>query len=153
MVKPFSLQTVLELMQSRSDDATQNLARLIARERDEKTKFDMLEQYRHEYAQRFQEAARNGLSPHAWRNYQEFLSRLDEAIDVQRQVVARQQQETVAGQQQWQEQRKKLKAIDTLSARHFSNEHALESKRIQKTQDEFAARGRKMEDTKSADDT
>ncbi|MEO8409260.1 MAG: flagellar export protein FliJ [Propionivibrio sp.] len=147
MAKPFSLQTVLELMQARSDDATQNLARLIARERDEKTKFDLLEQYRHEYAQRFQEAACKGLSPHAWHNYQEFLSRLDAAIDVQRQVVAQQQQATVSGQQQWQEQRKKLKAIDTLSARHFSNEHTLENKRIQKTQDEFAARGRKPDDT------
>ena len=34
MARPFSLQTVLELMQTRSDEATQRLARLIAAERD-----------------------------------------------------------------------------------------------------------------------
>ncbi len=57
MVKPFSLQTVLELMQVRADDATQRLARLIANERDAKNKLDMLQQYRDEYAARFRQAA------------------------------------------------------------------------------------------------
>ena len=146
MTKPFSLQPVLELMQARSDEATQNLARLIASERDAKSKFDMLEQYRAEYAQRFQQAAGNGMTPREWHNYREFLSRLDEAIDVQRKVVNQQALNTAAGQQVWQQQRTKLKAIDTLSARHYSNENALESKRIQKTQDEFAARSKKTDD-------
>ncbi|MEF8709030.1 MAG: hypothetical protein V5B38_09200 [Candidatus Accumulibacter propinquus] len=49
MARPFSLQTVLELMQTRSDEATQRLARLIAAERDAKEKFAMLLQYRDEY--------------------------------------------------------------------------------------------------------
>lgn len=151
MTKPFALQTVLELMQARSDEATQNLARLIARERDAKAKFEMLEQYRSEYAQRFQQAAQNGLAPHEWQNYQTFLGRLDEAIDAQRKAVQQQAQATIAGQRQWAEQRKKLKAIDTLSDRHFSHETALENKRIQKVQDEFAARG-KGGDESSSDD-
>ena len=142
MAKPFALQTVLELMQARSDEATQNLARLIAREHDAKTKLDMLEQYRSEYAQRFQQAAQNGLAPHERQNYQTFLGRLDEAIDAQHKAVQQQAQATIDGQRQWAEQRKKLKAIDTLSERHFSHEHALENKRIQKVQDEFAARGK-----------
>ena len=146
MAKPFALQTVLELMQARSDEATQNLARLIARERDARSKFDMLEQYRMEYALRFQQAAQHGLSPREWHNYQEFLSRLDEAIEAQRLAVVQQELETARGQQHWKEQRKKLKAIDTLSERHFSQESTLENKRIQKTQDEFAARSKKPDD-------
>ena len=149
MAKPFALQTVLELMQARSDEATQNLARLISRERDAKSKFDMLEQYRKEYALRFQQAAQNGLSPREWHNYQEFLNRLDEAIEAQRLAVVQQERETASGQQHWKEQRKKLKAIDTLSERHFSQESTLENKRIQKTQDEFAARSKKPDDPDS----
>ena len=66
MAKPFSLQTVLELMQIRADDATQNLARLIASERDAKSKLELLQQYRDEYALRFQQAAQNGISPREW---------------------------------------------------------------------------------------
>lgn len=140
MPRPFSLQTVLELMQTRADDATQNLARLIASERDAKSKLELLQQYRDEYAARFQQAAQSGINPREWHNYREFLGRLDEAIDVQRKTVAQQAKNTAAGQLHWQEQRKRLKAIDTLSDRHFAAENARELKREQKTQDEFAAR-------------
>lgn len=140
MAKPFSLQTVLELMQLRADEATRQLARLIANERDAKNKLDMLAQYRDEYATRFKQAAQSGITQREWHNYQEFLNRLDEAIAAQQQMVAVQAKNTAAGQALWQQQRKKLKAIDTLSERHFSSEYALEQKREQKTQDEFAAR-------------
>ena len=140
MSKPFSLQTVLELMQIRADDATQKLARLIANERDAKSKLELLQQYRDEYATRFQDAAKNGINPREWHNYQEFLSRLDEAIETQRKMVVQQAQNTAAGQTHWQQQRTKLKAFDTLSERHFASENAQQLKREQKTQDESAAR-------------
>ena len=140
MTKPFSLQTVLELMQIRADDATQRLARLIASERDAKNKLDLLQQYRDEYAMRFRQAAQNGLSKSEWRNYQEFLNRLEEAINTQRANVAWQVQHTANGQTQWREQKTKLKAFDTLSERHYASENALEVRLDQKKEDEFAAR-------------
>lgn len=100
----------------------------------------MLQQYRDEYASRFQLAAQNGLAQREWRNYQEFLKRLDEAIDQQRQSVGLQERHTATGQAQWQQQRAKLKAFDTLSQRHQASEIALETRREQKIQDEFASR-------------
>ena len=142
MTKPFSLQTVLDLMQARTDEATHQLARLIASERDAKNKLDMLRNYRDDYARRFQETAQNGISQREWHNFQEFLNRLDEAIDLQTQAVAQQERNTAAGQKHWQEQRKKLKAFDTLSTRHYATEASKELKRDQKTQDEFASRKR-----------
>jgi flagellar protein FliJ len=147
MTKPFPLQTVLELMQARADDATRRLAELIAAEHDAKTKLEMLQQYRDEYATRFQQSAQKGLSQREWHNYQGFLERLDEAIDAQRRTVAQQAQQTAAGQVHWQQQRKKAKAFDTLSERHFATENAQEMKRDQKTQDEFAARGHNDEES------
>lgn len=146
MTKPFALQIVLELMQVRADDATHHLARLIASERNAKNKLDMLRQYREEYATRFKQAAQSGLAPREWRNYKEFLSRLDEAIDSQLQAVALQMQNTAEGQTQWRQQRTKLKAFDTLSERHYDHETSLALKREQKTQDEFAARGKSDDD-------
>ena len=142
MAKPFSLQTVLELMQTRADEATQQLARLIANERDARNKLAMLQQYRDEYATRFRQAAQNGLSPREWHNYQEFLNRLDEAIAAQSQTVAQQARNTANGQVHWQQQRKKLKAFDTLSERHQARENAREQRQDQKVQDEFALRFR-----------
>ncbi|GHU37350.1 flagellar FliJ protein [Betaproteobacteria bacterium] len=144
MTKPFPLQTILELMQTRSDEATRELARLIANEKDAKNKLDLLQGYRDEYAERFREASQNGLTQLAWRNFQQFLGRIDEAIEVQRGIVATQVRNTAAGQVQWQKQRRKLKAFDTLSVRHFAGENARELKRDQKLQDEFAARPREL---------
>ncbi len=142
MTKPFSLQTVLDLMQIRTDDATRHLAQLIASERDAKAKLEMLQHYRDEYATRFRESAQNGLSQREWQNFQQFLNRLDEAIDAQRKTVATQTRHTAAGQVEWQQQKKKLMAFDTLSDRHFARESAREMKREQKIQDEFAARSK-----------
>jgi flagellar FliJ protein len=147
MVKPFSLQTVLELMQVRADEATNRLARLIANERDAKNKLQMLQQYRDEYATRFQLAAQNGLTPAEWHNFQEFLNRLDGAIESQNQAVNQEIRNTANGQQDWQQQRKKLKAFDTLSERHFASEEAIQNRRDQKTQDEFAARLKPEDET------
>jgi flagellar FliJ protein len=144
VVKPFPLQTILELMQTRSDEATRELARLIANEKDAKSKLEMLMGYRDEYAERFREASQNGLTQLEWRNFQQFLGRIDEAIEIQRGTVAVQVQNTTAGQVQWQKQRRKLKAFDTLSNRHFTSENAREMKRDQKLQDEFAARPREL---------
>lgn len=148
MARPFPLQAVLELMQARADEATQQLARLIANERDAKNKLDMLQQYRDDYATRFREAAQQGITQIQWQNYQDFLNRLDDAIEQQRRNVAQQERNTASGQINWQQQRKNLKAIDTLSDRHISRENARELKRDQKAQDEFASRGKKDDSNK-----
>ena len=147
MPKPFSLQPILELMQSRTDEATQNLARLISNERDAKTKLDMLQNYRDEYAERFRESAQNGLTQREWQNFQQFLDRLDSAIDLQHKTVALRAQNTAKGQTQWQQQRKKLMAFDTLSARHFASENVREMKKDQKVQDELATRSKTYKET------
>ena len=82
MTKPFALQTFLDLMQIRTDEATRNLAHLIANEKDARAKLELLQHYRDEYATRFRESAQKGLTQREWSNFQQFLNRLDEAIDV-----------------------------------------------------------------------
>jgi flagellar FliJ protein len=149
MSKPFALQAVLDLMQRRADDATQQLARLIAAEQDASTKLTLLTDYRAEYARRFQSSAQEGLTPQQWRNFQDFLGRLDDAIDQQREVVTRSRQNTATGQQEWQRQQVKLKAMDTLSDRHQQSETRRELHQEQKLIDEIAARGRKTREDPS----
>jgi len=154
VAKPFSLQMVLDLMRNRHDEATQSLARLLAAERDAKKKLAMLQQYREEYTTRFREAAQDGLGQPEWRNFQEFLNRLDEAITQQHQSVSLQEAHTAAGQAEWRQQQKRLrrqqqkrlKAFDALSERHRASEARWESRQEQKTQDEFAARHNNREE-------
>jgi flagellar FliJ protein len=140
LARPFSLQTVLELMRNRDDEATQRLASLIGVERDEKKKLALLLQYRDEYTTRFRLAAQNGLGQPEWRNYQEFLDRLDAALKQQRDTVSLQETHTAAGQAEWQAQRTRLKAFDALAERHRASEARLALRQEKKAQDEFAAR-------------
>lgn len=140
MAKPFPLQTVLELMQSRTDSAARELGLRIASEKDAKEQLRMLEDYRREYAERFQAAARNGMTPQQWQNFQEFMARLDDAIGQQTMVVAGSEQQTAAGQRQWLDEKNRLRAFDTLADRHHDRERLIEGRREQKTTDEIAAR-------------
>lgn len=140
MAKPFSLQPLLDLMQNRTDEAARRLGQLITAEHNQKSRLKLLEEYREEYNQRFRESSQTGMTPLAWSNFMDFLARIDEAIAQQRQVVINSERDTRQGQDHWQEQNKRLKAIDTLSDRHTASERYREGKQEQKLQDEFSAR-------------
>lgn len=140
MAQIFPLQNLLELMQNRSDEATQKLGQLIAAEQSQRSRLEMLEQYRDEYAQRLRDAISQGITQLSLRNYQNFLERIDDAIAQQRQVVQNSKHSTKIGQDHWQDQNKRLKAINTLSVRHEIKERALENKQEQKILDEFSSR-------------
>jgi flagellar FliJ protein len=122
------------------DEVTRELGELIASERSSQQKLELLQGYRDEYGERFIEAARSGIGSEAMRNYTNFLNRIDEAIEVQRQVVEQSHLDTSQGQQQWVEQRGKVRAFDTLSQR-FQNELARKaSRQEQRASDEHASR-------------
>ncbi len=140
MAQSFPLQTLLELMQSRTDEATRKLGQLITAEQSQRSRLQMLEQYRDEYAQRMREATAEGITRLILRNYQDFLARIDEAIEQQRQAVQNSELSTKAGQTEWRNQNTKLMAIDTLSSRHDARERYRENKQEQKILDEFSSR-------------
>jgi flagellar FliJ protein len=140
MPQPFSLQPLLDLMQTRTDEATRTLGKLIAAEQSQRSRLQMLEQYREEYAQRLREAVAQGITRLVMLNYQDFLARIDEAIEQQRIAVQDSERNTKVGQEKWQAQNKQLKAIDTLSQRHDARERYREGKLDQKLQDEFSTR-------------
>lgn len=140
MAKPFSLQPLLELMQERSDDATRQLGKLIAAEQSARSRLQLLEQYRAEYAQKMRDAIAAGITQMMLRNYQDFLARIDEAVEQQTLAVRNSEQNTAAGQENWKHQNKRLKAIDTLAQRHDERERHQENKQEQKLLDEFSVR-------------
>lgn len=140
MSEAFPLQALLDLAQTRTDDAARRLGELIAGESESQHKLELLENYRAEYQNRFTEAARNGIGPDAWRNYSTFITRLDEAIAAQRLAVETSRQATSSGQQAWLAQRNRLKAFDTLSQRHQVQLVKHSQKQEQRASDEHAAK-------------
>lgn len=140
MNNKFHLQPLLDLSNLRLDEATRQLGKLIAGEQEASQRLELLVQYRAEYQARFLTAAGNGLGPDAWRNYQHFLSRLEEAIGQARAMVDASRQRTAAGQQNWLDKRGKVKAFDTLAQRHQARVVYAEARQEQKQSDEHAAR-------------
>jgi flagellar FliJ protein len=147
MAQAFSLQPLLELMQTRTDEATRQLGQLIAAEQNQRSRLQMLEQYREEYAERMRQATAEGITRMILRNYQDFLGRIDEAIRQQRIAVENSERSTQAGKEHWQAQNKQLKAIDTLSQRHEARERYRENRQEQKLQDEFTTRKFSVKDS------
>jgi len=147
MAQAFSLQPLLELMQTRTDEATRQLGQLIAAEQNQRSRLQMLEQYREEYAERMRQATSEGITRMILRNYQDFLGRIDDAIRQQRIAVENSERSTLAGKEHWQAQNKQLKAIDTLSQRHDARERYRENRQEQKLQDEFTTRKYSVKDS------
>lgn len=139
-MKAFPLQSLLDLSQEHMDDAARKLGQLLASEQEVEKTLALLDQYRGEYEARFRQAAQSGLSRDEWGNYQSFLARLDEAIAQQRTLVEASKQRTVDGQKEWLDKRNRVKAFDTLSQRHRTNEVRSEAKTEQRTQDEHVAK-------------
>lgn len=136
----FPLQTLLELAQQKMDEAGRRLAALLASEQQGEEKLQLLKNYRDEYHARFVEAGKRGMGPQEWRNFQDFLGRLDEAIAQQQQIVDQARQMAERGQQAWLSERTRAKAFDILSQRHETRQQQVEAKRQQKEADEFSTK-------------
>ncbi|WP_341648779.1 hypothetical protein [Thauera humireducens] len=63
MSNQFHLQLLLDLAQTRTDDAARRLGELVLRRDRTSRRLQMLEDYRHEYNERFVEAPAAGFSP------------------------------------------------------------------------------------------
>ena len=123
-----------------TDEATKRLGRAIRVSEEAQQKLGILQQYRDDYAARFQETLTNGLTALAYRNFQLFLEKIDNAIDGQVNVVQSSQQRVAEARTAWQACERKRMSYDTLATRARDQEMRKENKRDQKSMDEHAAR-------------
>lgn len=136
----FPLETLLELAQARADEAAKRLGQLLAAQTEDSRKLELLQQYRGEYQARFVAHAQSGMRREEWANYQDFLAKLDQAIEQQDRVCELARNRTVAGQKNFVDQRNRHKAFDTLAHRHESEQARLAARQDQKAADEHAAK-------------
>jgi flagellar protein FliJ len=139
MTKRSALDTLLELAQTRTDDAARRLGVLNTQGVDMETKLALLTEYWNEYSARFQISMQQGITAADWRNYQEFLNKLDAAIVQQREVLAATRQRVEAGQVAWQSAKRTLKSYDTLALRQAGAEMLRMARHEQKETDERAS--------------
>lgn len=140
MAKPFPLQPLVHLAKQKNDAAINNLGKLNQQQRSAQDKLAMLQQFRRDYQEKFQEAARNGMAPMDLRNFQDFIYRLDHAIEQQQGVMEQHILSVDAGRMELKDAQRKMQSFDTLAQRHVEMENKLEAKSEQKMQDEYSGR-------------
>ena len=140
MSDPFRLKVVQRLAQQESDGAAIRLGALNAEAQKAEAKLNMLLGYREEYRQRYRNSVHSDVHSAGWKNFQQFLEKLDEAIEQQRAVVLMCQQAVHRGQREWQSKQKQVKAYDTLEQRHEATQAERVRRSDQRLMDDLAAR-------------
>ncbi|NWG86604.1 MAG: flagellar export protein FliJ [Hydrogenophilaceae bacterium] len=136
----FTLQPLLKHSQHRME-AAERLLRMLKRKQDEaQRQLEQLHQFQGEYQQRLKQATVAGMGIQQLRDYQGFLAKVQGAIQHQDQEVHLARQHWEAAHKQWLELRQKVKAYETLAARHQAQENRRIEKREQKLTDERAGR-------------
>lgn len=136
----FRLRVVQDLAQQQSDTAAVRLGTLHAAAASAEEKLNLLLEYRAQYQARFRMKVQEDLHSAGFKNFHQFLAKLDEAVEQQRSAVVAAHQAVQGGRRHWQTKQIKVKAYDTLALRHqaVQSEHAKRSD--QRIADEFAAR-------------
>ncbi len=139
MSKKFPLQVLHDLAQNRSDEATRVLGSVMSEEQAMQNKLNLLLKYRDDYQEKFRTAIKGGMDLAGWRNYQDFLEKLDTAIEQQRNALAQSQQATAIAKEEWRKRQSRLKAFGTLSEQHQRREQQHADKREQREHDDSAS--------------
>ncbi|MFC7368546.1 MULTISPECIES: flagellar export protein FliJ [Vreelandella] len=131
------LDTLTGLAREARDKAGKLLAEDRQTQQQTEAQLQSLNRYRAEYAERLQQAMRDGIDPATMYNYQQFLASLDAALSRARQALLAQQKRVQQSQQHWQQEQRKLSSYDTLTSRRLSEEHRRQERHEQKTNDDF----------------
>ncbi len=140
MAKPFPLQALLNLAQQKNEAAINNLGKLNQQQHVAHTKLATLQQFRRDYQMQFQQLIAKGISQIDMRNFQDFIVRLDLAIEQQQRSTDNANHLQLQGIAQLKEAKRKMQSFDLLAQRHELAERQREAKAEQKAQDEHAGR-------------
>ncbi|SFV02938.1 flagellar export protein FliJ [Pseudoduganella namucuonensis] len=140
MASQSQLETLIELARRETDDAATRLGLALKAVADAEEKLNMLIGYRDEYGKRFEATQQAGITPMAYRNFQAFMEKLDQAIKGQEEVVRHSRNRGDQERGMWQAAERKRMSYSTLADRAQAQALKAENKRDQKAMDEHAAR-------------
>lgn len=140
MATPSALDTLIELAMRETDEAAKRLGLAIRASEDNQKKLALLVQYQCEYAARFQANMAQGLTAMGYRNFQQFMDKLEDAVTGQKLVLEESERRVQNERTAWQAAERKRMSYGTLAERANKEELRKENKREQKNTDEQAAR-------------
>jgi flagellar FliJ protein len=136
----YVLKALEEIAAKEVDLAAEALARSIRARDDAVSKKNMLAGYREDYMDNLNLLLESGMGAETYRNFQNFVYKLDQALTGQEQEVRIAQQQVDLHQSLWQESQRKRMSYDVLITRTDKRVQAVALKKDQKSMDEFAMR-------------
>ncbi|HEC16219.1 MAG TPA: flagellar export protein FliJ [Sedimenticola sp.] len=127
---------VLRVAESRERTAARQLGDSQRNMREQEARLEELRRYHQEYLERFDVAARSGMSAAQLREYQAFIAKLELAIREQEAIVQASDTDCCAKQAEWQQKRVRSQVLDKVVQRCESEERRTRESREQKETDE-----------------
>jgi flagellar FliJ protein len=134
------INTLLEIACNELEAATENVVKSNKVLAAEEEKGNMLRGYRQDYVDNLDRLLKKGLGKEAHNNYQNFIKKLDQAIDGQEEIIVSAQYQVRKEREIWQEAQRKKLSYEVLIKRKSKKEHHLALKTDQKMMDEYAIR-------------
>ncbi|HSC79189.1 MAG TPA: flagellar export protein FliJ [Chitinolyticbacter sp.] len=138
----FRFAFLLELAIDEREEAARSMQAAQAAIVSATQKLEQVEVFRGEYRNRLMASGQGGMTVTQYRDFQQFLGKLDGAATAQQGEIVRLEQVYTQQKQAWLECEKKVKAFEALKVRHDQDELKRESQREQKLIDEFNSRPR-----------
>ena len=135
-----SFDTLIDLSQTKSDNAAVRLAKITGQLNESEQKSRMLQGYRDDYRTRLEETARRGGAAADLANFRAFIAKLDEAVAQQANEEQFWRENSDRARAEWQAEQKQLQSFTTIATRRRTQIERAENRRDQKNMDEFAAR-------------
>ena len=137
------LHTLIELVEKELEQAGQNLALANRALKDAEEKGNMLQDYRQDYVGNLSRLMEKGLTIEAHQNYQNFLNKLEQAIQGQKEIIVSTRYQVAKERAIWQEAQRKKLSYEVLIKQKQKKEHLLALKKDQKLMDEYAMRAKR----------
>ncbi|HQQ33749.1 MAG TPA: flagellar export protein FliJ [Methylophilus sp.] len=137
------LHTLIELVEKELEQAGQNLALANRALKDAEEKGNMLQDYRQDYVGNLSRLMEKGLTIEAHQNYQNFLNKLEQAIQGQKEIIVSTRYQVEKERAIWQEAQRKKLSYEVLMKQKQKKEHLLALKKDQKLMDEYAMRAKR----------
>lgn len=139
MSKSFRLQPILDLAEREAEKSAAQLGALNLQVQQVEAKLNLLLQYREDYLVRFRSGMREDPHSGGWRNFHDFMDKLDAAVTQQQAIVAHALELMRKGQAEHLDRQRRVKAFDTLASRHQTAETRREGRAEQRAFDELAS--------------
>jgi len=135
-----TLDRLKQLAEAHRETQARQLALLVTRRDEAKQKLKLLEDYLRDYQRRLTDATRSGINGEGLRNYRQFMTQLERAIEQQSGMTDLAERSVAEAQREWASHQRRVDSFQTLTDRRASAKAVVDTRRAQKQQDEVAAR-------------